>query len=98
MSIGKVKMKKANKAAAAEWQKEREQILLHGEMLEEQTELLRYAAEKRKSGYPSPEILRSLGKDGVAEKLDEAYALINRAYQMLIKPEIEEVKSFKGKP
>lgn len=91
-------MKKANKAAAAEWQKEREQAILHGEMLEEQTELLRYAAKKRKSGYPSPEILRSLGKDDVAEKLDEAYALIHRAYKLLIEPETTEIKSLKGRP
>lgn len=76
-------MKKANKEAAREWQQEQSAAERAKVELETQKELLRYAAHKRKAGFPCPETIRQLGYPGVAESIEQAYRLLEYAYNRL---------------
>jgi len=70
----------ANKDAAREWHEEEARKVQVAKDIETEIELLRYAAVKRKTGYPSPHTLRSCGLVGAADLLTQAYNLIEEAY------------------
>ncbi len=69
-----------NREAAQDWHNQQ----IRDEYVKEQTgiqlELLRYAAFKRKTGFPSVHELRDCGMPEAANYLAQAYALIEAAY------------------
>lgn len=73
-------MAKKNKAAAQDWHKEEVAKSRAQEDVDEQLELLRYAGEKRKSGFPCASTIASLGFSDAAAKLSQAYGLLSDAY------------------
>lgn len=77
-------MKKANRAAASEWQAEQRQQAEQRAALEQNREALWYAAEKRNAyNFPCPSVFRAAGLVEVAQLIDEAYAKLQEAYRLL---------------
>jgi hypothetical protein len=76
-------VKKANKAAAQDWNNEQRILRDFEEQFEEQENLLRYAAEKRKCNYPCAEMFHNAGYIEVAAKIKQAYSLLQDAYYLL---------------
>lgn len=75
--------KSKNKAAARDWQEQQKADSSRQEMFEMEKERLWYAANKRKSNYPHPDVFEEMGMPDVATKIREAYALLETAYYML---------------
>lgn len=73
-------MKKANREAAREWQANEQAESKKAEMIERELDILRYAAYKRKTGFPSAHTLRECGMPEAANILEDAYKLIENAY------------------
>lgn len=67
------------KANARDWYEQEKQAANNGEDLEEQGTLLFYAANKRGVNYPSEQTLRGLGFIEVADKVYQAYSLLQEA-------------------
>lgn len=76
-------MKKANKAEVKEWREQAKEAKRLTQQLEEQSHLLWYAAEKRKTGYPSAYAFRECGRDDVAAEIEAAWAALGRAHSLL---------------
>lgn len=85
-----------DKQAAREWRESEQRVLKLERWREEQIELLRYAAEKRKVGYPCPSLLREVGLEAAADKLAKAYALIQEAYDLAVEAENSGFRSSSG--
>lgn len=73
-------MAKKNRAAAEDWQAQVREQADRAEELETQLELLRYAAEKRKTNYPSAAFFDSAGLPDVAGHIRAAYSHLAAAY------------------
>lgn len=73
----------SNKANARDWHTLQRQAKEDADSLEDQKELLRYAANKRKMNYPSASELARLGHSDVASIVESAYRLLSDAEQLL---------------
>lgn len=73
-----------SKHDARDWREERRRIERIAVDRQEQIDLLEYMANKRKSGYPSVLALRDVGLNAAADKLAQAYALIDEAHTLAL--------------
>lgn len=73
-------MPKKNRAAARDWQTQAREQAASERELESQMTLLWYAAEKRKTNYPSADFFERAGLPEVAAHIREAYAHLAAAY------------------
>jgi hypothetical protein len=73
----------SNKANARDWHVMQRQVCDDIHSLEQQKELLRYAADKRKMNYPSVSELTRLGHGDVASIVESAYRLLGDAELLL---------------
>lgn len=69
-------MAKKNKGAAKEWRQHEEELL----RIEEEADVLWYAANKRDTNYPSPSAFAFMPE--VASKIREAYSCLEEAYNI----------------
>ena len=73
-------MAKKNRAAALDWQAQARERAASDRELDNQMTLLWYAAEKRKTNYPSADFFERAGLPEVAAHIREAYAHLAAAY------------------
>jgi cellobiose-specific phosphotransferase system component IIA len=72
------------KQAARDWREEQSQNAKLEALREREMELLWYAANKRKTGYPSVSSLRECGLNEAADLLRQAYDLIEEAHSKAV--------------